>query len=107
MWQGQARCTASLTATDEIRECSSQILETAGKEIGENRSSSRTFLFPLFLAGFASKDTAERRRVLEYIRITEQESFGRNAQVARETLTAAYKPSNVLILGGGMSTGKK
>jgi hypothetical protein len=91
MWQGQARCTFSVMAEAEIRECSSQILETAGKAIGENRSSSRLFLFPLFLAGFASKDTVERRRVVEYIRIAEQESFGRNAQVARETLITVYK----------------
>jgi hypothetical protein len=79
----------------EIRECSSQILETAGKAIGENRSSSRLFLFPLFLAGFASEDKVERRRALEYIRIAEQESFGRNAQVARETLTAVQAEQRV------------
>jgi hypothetical protein len=87
MWQGQGRHVSPAVAA-EIEEWSRHILKIAAKAVAENRSSCRQFLFPIFLAGFASKDTGERRQALDYIRMTEQESFGRNAQIARDTLTA-------------------
>ena len=90
MWQSQGREVSTATAT-QIGKWSRRILETAAEAMRKDRSPSEQLLFPVFLAGFASKDPYERQHALTYVRTADQEIFGQNLKNMGEALEAVQK----------------
>jgi len=90
MWQNQGREVSTATAR-QIGKWSRRILEIAAEAMRKDRSPSEQLLFPVFLAGFASKDPYERQQALTYVRTADQEIFGQNLKNMGEALEAVQK----------------
>ncbi|KAK5188874.1 hypothetical protein LTR92_011123 [Exophiala xenobiotica] len=102
MWPGQ-RLETSPDYDTEIAVASNQILQMTRKAHSENRWHCRYLVFPVFMAGFASTDGAQRMLASDLIRAIEQTSIGRNTTVTRKALTAVYESQNERFMNTGQS----
>jgi hypothetical protein len=102
MWPGQ-RLETSPDYDTEIAVASNQVLHMTRKALSENRSDCRYLVFPVFLAGFASTDGAQRMFALDLIRSMENISIGRNTTVTRKALAAVYEKQNERFMNTGQS----
>jgi hypothetical protein len=102
MWPGQ-RLETSPDYDMEIAVASNQILRMARKALAQDKSDCRYLVFPVFVAGFANTDGAQRMHALDLIRTMEKNSIGRNTTVTRNALAAVYEKQNERFMNTGQS----
>jgi hypothetical protein len=78
-------------AEKQVELCAREILQIAGMIIDHKRFEFRYILFPVFLAGFASKDTMEKSVAVELIRNLEKTSYGMSTKSTRKLLESVYQ----------------
>lgn len=87
-----------------ITTCVTEILQAARFVASQEHVDPRFMIFPLFIAGFAASEPAEKDLALTMIRAVEQHSFGGCTQSVRELLEIIYEKQRVAILRTGDST---
>ena len=76
----------------EIADCAFEILRTSSRVIeAEHQLELRFFVFPLFMAGFASVDGTQKMMALDLIKQMEGKSIGGNTSTTRKTLETVYE----------------
>lgn len=102
MWPGQ-RLETSPDYDTEIAVASNQILHMTRQALAEDRPDCRYFIFPTFMAGYASTDGSQRMHAMDLIRSMEKTSIGRNTTVTRRALAAVYEEQNQRFMNTGQS----
>ena len=87
----------------QIRTCVTEILQAAHMTFSQQRIDCRFVVFPLFMAGFAATEPAQKDLALNMIRAVEQHSFGSSTQSVRILLETIYEKQRVAILRTGNS----
>lgn len=85
----------------EIRLYCREILQAAQMIISQEHFELRFIVFPLFMAGFASKDMSEKELALNLIRIVEQHSYGASTESVRRLLETVLDRQRDAILRTG------
>lgn len=75
----------------QVEICATEILQIAGMIIDRKRFEFRYIVFPVFLAGFASKNTMEKSIAVELIKNLEKTSYGMSTQNTRRLLLSVYQ----------------
>ena len=70
-----------------------------------NRLELRFIAFPLFISGFASSSSNEKKLALELLQILEQRSIGRNIKTIKELLVAVYDRQKASLMSIGHALG--
>jgi hypothetical protein len=81
-----------------------EILQAAHTVVSCERIDPRFVVFPLFIAGFAATEPAEKDLALNMIRAVERHSFGDCTQSVRILLEAVYEKQRIAILRSGDSS---
>jgi hypothetical protein len=88
----------------QIRTCVTEILQAAHTIVSRELIDPRFIVFPLFMAGFAATEPAEKDLALTMIRTAEQHSFGSCTQSVKRLLEIIYEKQRVAILRTGDSS---
>lgn len=88
----------------QITSCVKEILQAAHTVVSCERIDPRFVVFPLFIAGFAATEPAEKDLALNMIRAVERHSFGDCTQSVRILLEAVYEKQRIAILRSGDSS---
>ncbi|KAM3086856.1 hypothetical protein ACMFMG_000981 [Clarireedia jacksonii] len=75
----------------QVEICAREILQIAGMIMDYKRFEFRYILFPVFLAGFASKNTTEKSVAVELIKSLEKTSYGMSTKSTRRLLESVYQ----------------
>lgn len=102
MWSGQ-RLDTSPDFDGELLIAAQQITQVAENCMDDSMQSTGYLVFPLFMAGFASTDGAQKMGVLDLLQKVQKDSLGHNAQHAREALSAIYDRQHERFLMSGQS----
>ena len=87
-----------------IATCVAEILQAAHLVVSNEQVDPRFIVFPLFIAGCAACEPAEKELALNMIRAVEQHSFGGGTQSVRKLLEVVYEKQRVAILNTGDSS---
>ena len=88
-------------ASDEITTYTAEILRLGTKIVSTQRFGLLFIVFPLFMAGFASVDSADKMQASELIGALEQQSIGRNTSTIRQLLHDVYETQNMMMMSTG------
>src|SRR5438045_1385580 len=88
-------------ACGEIATCVVEILRLGSKIVSTQRFQLQFIVFPLFMAGFASVDTADKMRASELMGALEQQSIGQNTCTIRQLLHDVYEAQNMMMMSTG------
>lgn len=89
MYPGQFRSPAP-DSESELRNCCREIIHAAQVITSRDQFEFSYIVFPLFMAGFATKDPAEKEQALELIRVVETHSYGGSTKSVRGLLENIY-----------------
>jgi hypothetical protein len=87
----------------QIRTCVTDILQAAHMIFSKQRIDPRFAVFPIFMAGFAASEPAQKDLALNMLRAVEQHSFGSSTQSVRMLLETIYEKQRAGILRTGGS----
>lgn len=104
MYQGQSLIPAA-EVEYQIAACARVIIQIARKILERERLEFRFLVFPIFLAGMASKVAEEKQVALNLIRRLEDTSFGSNTRTTRNLLTTICEKQGEAIARTGSDWG--
>jgi hypothetical protein len=85
----------------EIPSCCREIIHAAQFITSQDQFEFSYVVFPLFMAGFATKDPTEKEYALELIRAVETQSYGGGTKSVRRLLQNIYgKPRDAIVRNG-------
>lgn len=102
MWPAQ-RVDTSPGYDDELAYAASEVVSVASNLISQGNTQCRFLIFPLFMAGFASPDGAQKMMAMDLIQRMEMDSLGRNTLAARRALGIVYERQNERFMSHGHS----
>ncbi|QSZ35304.1 hypothetical protein DSL72_008173 [Monilinia vaccinii-corymbosi] len=105
MYHGQLLMPAAAEVEEEIASCAREITLIAKKILDRKRFKFRFLVFPLFIAGMASKVKEEKQIALDLIRNLEETSFGSNTTTTRKLLETIYAKQEAAIAQTGTDLG--
>lgn len=85
----------------QIMDCVIEIIHVARTITSQERIDQQFIVFPLFMAGFATRDPQEKNLCLGLIRAVERLSYGRTTESVRELLEKIYEKQRAAILASG------
>ncbi|KAF4633729.1 hypothetical protein G7Y89_g4387 [Cudoniella acicularis] len=87
----------------DIETCSREIIQGAQIIISQERYELRFIVFPLFMAGFATRDVSEKDIALCLIKTMERHSYGGSTESVRRLLEVIYEKQRSAILRTGLT----
>ena len=81
-----------------IKACATEIIQAAHLILSQARYELRFIVFPLLMAGFATKDPAEKDLALSFIRTVERHSYGGSTESVRRLLETIYEKQRAATL---------
>jgi hypothetical protein len=85
----------------EIRTCATEIIQVARIITSQERFEQQFIVFPLYMAGLATKDPAEKDAALATLRVVERHSYGKTTESVRELLGHIYEKQRAAIVASG------
>ncbi|TGO79695.1 hypothetical protein BELL_0025g00080 [Botrytis elliptica] len=100
MYQGQSLIIAA-EVEEQLSSCAREIILIAKTMIDLGRLGARFVVFPIFMAGIASRVKEEKQSALEFLRRLEETSFGSNTTTTRKLLASIIKKQEIAIAETG------
>ncbi|KAB8302001.1 hypothetical protein EYC80_005454 [Monilinia laxa] len=104
MFQGQFLI-PSTEVEEQIASCAKEITMIAKKILDCKRFEFRFLVFPVFLAGMASKIKEEKQIALDLMKSLEETSFGSNTTTTRRLLVKIYEKQKAAVAQTGNALG--
>lgn len=104
MFQGQFLI-PSTEVEEQIASCAKEITMIAKKILDCKRFEFRFLVFPVFLAGMASKIKEEKQIALDLMKSLEKTSFGSNTTTTRKLLVTIYEKQEAAVAQTGNALG--
>ncbi|KAF7894557.1 uncharacterized protein EAF01_010008 [Botrytis porri] len=100
MYQGQSLVLAA-EVEEQLSTCAREIILITKMMIDLGCLGSRFIVFPIFMAGMASRVTEEKQSALAFLRRLEETSFGSNTKTMRILLASIIEKQGIAILQTG------
>lgn len=85
----------------QITACCSEILHAVSTILSKDRFDMRFIVFPLFMAGFCTRDPAEKETALRFMMEVEKHGYGGSTDNVRRLLQVLYEKQRVAVMQSG------
>lgn len=85
----------------EVHACCTEILHAASVTLSKERFDMRFVVFPIFIAGFSTRDPNEKEMALNFMIEIEKHGYGGSTESARKLLQTLYQKQRVAVLQMG------
>lgn len=91
-------------AGPQINSCATEIIRSAQLIISQEMSELRFIVFPLFMAGFAATNPADKDLASNLLRAVERHNYGGSTESVRKLLDNIYEKQQAALMSMGNAT---